>query len=90
MKQRGKKSEAANDVPPIVDGRPSRLQPPPHLSLRQQKIFDEIVATAPPHLFSASDVLLVSSLAAVTALLQDATKAAARASGKTARQRSKC
>jgi len=83
MGQRGRKSKAANGMPPHVDGRPDRLQPPPHLSLKQQKIFDEIVATAPPHQFSASDVLLVSSLASVTALLQDATKAAARASDKT-------
>jgi hypothetical protein len=83
MGQRGRKSEAANGVPPNVDGRPDPLQPPPHLSSRQQKIFREIVSTAPPRQFSASDVFLVASLASVTALLQDATTAAGKANDKT-------
>jgi hypothetical protein len=79
MGQRGRKSAAANAVPPIVDGTLDRLQSPEHLSAREARLFNEVVTLASPNQFAPSDVCLIATFAQVTALIEDAAKAAAQA-----------
>src|SRR5262245_43659756 len=79
MRQRVRKSEAANAIPPNVDGRPDRLQPPDHLSAKEARLFNEVVTLAPPNLFAPADVFLIATFAHVTALIEDAAKAATKA-----------
>ena len=82
MRQRGRKSSAEPWVTPAAGVRP-RLEPPPHLSANEARLFREVVANAPAGQFSASDVYLLATFAQVTALLEGAAKAAARANDKT-------
>jgi phage terminase small subunit len=79
MKQRGRKSASSNGVPPIVDGSPSRLQPPPHLSADEQRLFHEVVTSAPANQFSPSDQYLLATFCQVTVLIRSLAKEVAKA-----------
>jgi hypothetical protein len=70
-------------MPPIVDGRPSRLQPPHHLTAKEAKLFHEVVTNTPSGQFSASDVYLLATFVQITALLEDAAAQARKADDKT-------
>jgi hypothetical protein len=89
MKQRGRKSADAKAVPPNGDGGRIRIDPPNHLSVKEQKIFHQVVMSAPAAQFSASDVFLLTTFAQVTAALQDAAKTASNADDETRQQKLK-
>jgi hypothetical protein len=78
MRKRGKPSAADLAASPITSGN-ARLTPPAHLSAKAAAIFRDVVASTPPGQFSLSDVYLLSTFAEVTALLENAARAAGRA-----------
>jgi hypothetical protein len=75
MKQRGRKSEAANTTPFSVDHGPSGLHPPAHLTAKEAKLFHDVVSNVPSTQFSRSDVYLLTTFTQVTVLLEDAVSA---------------
>jgi hypothetical protein len=80
MKQRGRVSKAKlNTAHVAVDGSRMPLEPPPHLSTKEAAIFREVIMSAPSSQFSNADVYLLASLATVTALIREASKAATKA-----------
>ena len=60
MKQRGRVSEAAQNVFPMKANQ-RRITPPPDLSAAETKLFREIVAASHPEHFSPVDVHLLAS-----------------------------
>jgi hypothetical protein len=60
MRQRGRKS-AADFVPPHVDGKPTRLEPPASLSDAERELFVELIDACDPRHFVKSDLPLVTS-----------------------------
>jgi hypothetical protein len=82
MRQRGKQSAASLEVTGIEDAGPN-LQPPPHLTATEAKLFVEVVGNAPSGQFSASDVYLLTSFVRVTLVCEQAAKALAKANDKT-------
>jgi hypothetical protein len=83
MRQRGRKSADANSGPLIVDGTPSRLLPPHHLTAKEAKLFHDVVSNTPSGQFSASDTYLLATFVQITALLEGAAATARKADDKT-------
>lgn len=71
MKQRGRKS-AANLEVINVDGSPSRLLPPDHLSADERQRFTEIVSNCDARHFRPSDVTLLNRFVEADALAEKA------------------
>ena len=82
MRQRGKQSTASLEVNGVPDAGLS-LRPPPHLTAKEAKLFQEVVANTPPGQFSASDAYLLATFVQITALLEDAAATARKADEKT-------
>lgn len=79
MKQRGRKS--ADQLITDMGGNRFnlsgfRIEPPDFLSDTETAIFNEIIASVPDNHFAPGDVLLVSTLSQVAALMREATKRA--------------
>jgi hypothetical protein len=68
MRQRGRKSIAANVVPLNVDGSPPRLIPPSDLSTDERALFVELVGACDPRHFVKSDLPLLISFVQSTLL----------------------
>ena len=73
MKQRGRKSVAALEVI-SVDGSPSRLEPPDHLSADERQRFTEIVSNCDARHFRPSDTTLLCRFVEADALAERAAK----------------
>jgi phage terminase small subunit len=73
VKQRGRKSAASLSVI-SVDGSPSRLQPPSHLSASERRRFIEIVSNCDARHFRPSDVTLLCRFVESDLLAQKAAK----------------
>jgi hypothetical protein len=77
MLQRGRKS-LANVTALRVDGKPSRLAPPPHLNATERKLFTDLVAATNAKHFTESDSPLLVSYVQATLLSRRAIKKAGR------------
>jgi hypothetical protein len=66
MRQRGRPSSVLTF--PIVDGSPSRLQPPASLRKAERTVFVQVINACSPHHFSESDLPLLISYAQATVL----------------------
>jgi hypothetical protein len=78
MRKRGRPS--TEDQATTSNGSGSvRLSPPSHLSAKAAAIFRHVVSSTPPGQFSDSDVYLLATFAAVTALIENAAREAGQA-----------
>jgi hypothetical protein len=89
VKQRGRRSASSDGMPPIVDGSPPRLEPPPYLSADEQRLFHEVVMNTPANQFSPSDQYLLATFSQVTVLLRTLAKEAAKADKETKQAKTK-
>ena len=72
MRQRGRKSAEAMAAAVSVDGSPSRLRPPAHLSVDEQERFASIVSSCDARHFRPSDAPLLSRFVEADALAERA------------------
>jgi hypothetical protein len=68
MRQRGRKSLAANVVSLSVDGSPPRLTAPSGLSTAERRLFNELISATDPRHFVESDLPLLVSFIQSTLL----------------------
>ncbi len=66
MRQRGRPSSVLTF--PIVDGSPSRLQPPASLRKAERTVFVQVINACSPHHFSEADLPLLISHAQAAAM----------------------
>ena len=74
MRQRGRKSVAANVVALDVTGSPPRLTAPPGLSKAEQATFNELIANCDPRHFVKSDLPLLVSFVQITVMARRTAK----------------
>jgi hypothetical protein len=82
MLQRGRKSRNNLDTNGVAT-LPVRLEPPSHLTAKEQALFAQVIASAPSGQFSPSDVFLLTTFVQITALIEGAATAARKASDQT-------
>src|ERR1700730_10093883 len=70
MRQPGRKSAASMSAAMLVDRKPPRLDPPPHLTTEGRSMFNELVACSGARHFVKSDTELLSAFVTVSLLVR--------------------